>query len=297
MATVDEIVSADLPQAFSKLEEITQKVSSLTSKTSEVLKDVSSKEVSTAKGINYLEMKYQLLLEYLINLVYIVYIKVDGASLADCPAIERLVEIRTVLERIRPIDQKLRYQIDKLIKAANTGHAIGRNDPLQFKPNPDALVSKLDVDDDEKESSGVYVPPKVAATPFEEESGFEAKKKKVIERARRRVLNSDMLKDLKEQYLNEPEEYKDTASKNPVVREREEHLRNYEEENLIRLPTKKTHKKMRHTTESLDNITKFEDLSVLTDENPHHLDLSKKRSKKEESASHKTGFMQYRKVL
>lgn len=48
-----------------------------------------------------------------------------------------------VLERIRPIDQKLRYQIDKLIKAANTGQAIGRNDPLQFKPNPDALVSKV----------------------------------------------------------------------------------------------------------------------------------------------------------
>ena len=48
-----------------------------------------------------------------------------------------------VLERIKPIDQKLRYQIDKLIKAANTGQAIGRNDPLQFKPNPDALVSKV----------------------------------------------------------------------------------------------------------------------------------------------------------
>lgn len=33
---------------------------------------------------------------------------------------ERLVYIRTVLERIKPIDQKLKYQIDKVLPLQST---------------------------------------------------------------------------------------------------------------------------------------------------------------------------------
>jgi hypothetical protein len=35
-----------------------------------------------------------------------------------CGQIKRLVELRTTLEKIRPIDQKLKYQVDKLLKTA-----------------------------------------------------------------------------------------------------------------------------------------------------------------------------------
>lgn len=55
---------------------------------------------------------------------------------------DRLVEIRTVLERIRPIDHKLKYQIDKLVKAAVTGTADA-NDPSQFRANPDNFLNKV----------------------------------------------------------------------------------------------------------------------------------------------------------
>ena len=75
-----------------------------------------------------------------------------------------------VLEKVRPLDQKLRYQIDKLIRTATTGLAGtyhlciigmceglrhwsgvlcrcigGVNDPLCFKPNPSNLVSKVSI--------------------------------------------------------------------------------------------------------------------------------------------------------
>lgn len=60
---------------------------------------------------------------------------------------DRLVEIRTVLEKTRPIDQKLKYQVDKLVKAAVTG-ATSENDPTNYKANPDNMLIKVRFDRD-----------------------------------------------------------------------------------------------------------------------------------------------------
>lgn len=96
---------------------------------------------------------------------------------------------------MRPVEHKLKYQIEKLLKIATTGK-LGENDPLQFKANPENLISKVfrtlngsysvqfvkllciikvaDTDDSSEEDSKkkknnkskVYVPPKLAATPY-----------------------------------------------------------------------------------------------------------------------------------
>ena len=47
--------------------------------------------------------------------------KSSGKSIADSESRNRMIEIRTVLEKIRPLDHKLKYQVDKLIKTATTG--------------------------------------------------------------------------------------------------------------------------------------------------------------------------------
>lgn len=65
-----------------------------------------------------------------------------GKQIENDPAIDRLIELRTVLEKIRPIDYKLRYQIDKLVKTAITG-ASSASDPSTFKPNPGNLIAQL----------------------------------------------------------------------------------------------------------------------------------------------------------
>ena len=42
----------------------------------------------------------------------------EGRPVADHPVIAGLVKIRAYLERIRPLDKRLRYQMDKLLAAA-----------------------------------------------------------------------------------------------------------------------------------------------------------------------------------
>ncbi|TFJ97173.1 peroxisomal leader peptide-processing protease [Platysternon megacephalum] len=75
----------------------------------------------TEKGLSFLELKAQLLLLYLQGLAQLVLEKSWGRSLAAQPAVLRLAELRTVLEKMRPIEQKLRYQVDKLVKVAVMG--------------------------------------------------------------------------------------------------------------------------------------------------------------------------------
>ena len=47
--------------------------------------------------------------------------KTRGESINGAPFVDRLIELRVVLEKIHPLEKKLQYQIDKLVKIATTG--------------------------------------------------------------------------------------------------------------------------------------------------------------------------------
>jgi len=73
--------------------------------------------------------------------------------------------------QIRPIEQKLKYQIDKLLKAATlaeTAKATASKpsssvDPLSFRPNPRAMMNDAADGAGDMDKSEVYRPPKLAA--------------------------------------------------------------------------------------------------------------------------------------
>lgn len=170
-----------------------------------------------------MEVKDQLLLMYLMDLTHLILDKASGGSLQGHDGILRLVEIRTVLEKLRPLDQKLKYQIDKLVKTAVTG-SLSENDPLRFKPHPSNMMSKLssedeeedEVEDGQSEASGKksvkgvskkYVPPRLVPVHYDETEAEREKKR--LERAKRRALSSSVIRELKEQYSDAPEEIRD----------------------------------------------------------------------------------------
>ncbi len=72
-------------------------------------------KLATKEGVTYLETKNLLLLQYCIHLLFYLLLKAEGQSVQQHPVIARLVEIRAFLDKIRPIDKKLRYQIEKLL--------------------------------------------------------------------------------------------------------------------------------------------------------------------------------------
>merc|ERR1719270_1146512 len=103
-----------------------------------------------SRGIDFLDIKNGLLAEYNTNLAYLVMKKTRGELIEGDKVVERLCYLSTMLEKIRPIEHKLKFQIDKYVNLAETGQ-VRPDDPTRFKANPGMLSSKLGEGEDEGE--------------------------------------------------------------------------------------------------------------------------------------------------
>ncbi|XP_066460087.1 neuroguidin isoform X1 [Eleutherodactylus coqui] len=298
MAAVQGVSSEDLSEAQALLGTIQEQVTAVTEHIQNLTEKVRNGVYPTEKGLSFLEVKDQLLLLYMQDLVHIIMEKAAGRSLKENLGVMRLVEIRTVLEKMRPIEQKLKYQIDKLIRAAVTG-SLAANDPLRFKPNPQNLMSKLESDKESSESdedeSGVgktyqsrtrkYVPPKLVPVQYDDNEA--ERERRILERAKKRALSSSVIRELKEQYTDAPEEIREGKAYHMMQHEREDqHRTNYEESMMVRLNMTRKEKARRKRslamTSQLSSLTHFSDISALTGGEVRTEDLmpSAKKSKR-----------------
>ncbi|XP_040272823.1 neuroguidin [Bufo bufo] len=280
MAAVQGIISEDLSAVTALLSTIQEQVTAVTAHVQNLTEKIRNGVYPTEKGLSFLELKDQLLMLYMQDLAHIILEKVSGKSLTENPAIMRLVENRTVLEKMRPIEQKLKYQIDKLVRAAMTG-SLAENDPLRFRPNPQNLLSKLESDKEDsgsdKDESGVgkksrsqtrkYIPPKLAPVHYDDTE--EEKERRILERAKKRALSSSVIRELKEQYTDAPEEIREGRAYHMMQHQKEDdHRVNYEESMMVRLnltrKEKARKKRSLAMTSQLNSLTHFADISALT---------------------------------
>lgn len=118
-------------------------------------------------GISLLDVKNELLLSYLQNLVFLILVKLrqakkaslddddddDDKSDVDNKVVKKLVELRLYLEKgVRPLEDKLRYQIEKVLRAADDAE---RNEKaVQAAANSDAGSGSDSDDDDASDEEG-----------------------------------------------------------------------------------------------------------------------------------------------
>lgn len=262
----NERITREAPQLVSLLKEMKGGLDDLRSKVQALTTKVKADHYPTADGISYLETKHLLLLNYCQSLVYYLLRKAKGISLEGHPVVRSLVEIRLFLEKIRPIDKKLQYQIQKLTKV--TGSTVENagsiekdedatddktDDLLKYRPNPDMLLRKSDMASED----GVYRPPKFLRTSMEEDKVSKKerdalrKDKETLRQARQSPYVRELMNDLE----GRPEEVSedvghDSRELNEYVAKLDERARR-EEELFTRAPlTKMEKKKMKHMKKS-----------------------------------------------
>lgn len=84
---------------------------------------------SNKDGVSLLDVKNELLLSYLQNLVFLILLKIRNAKNGHSSSksddlsetvVKKLVELRLYLEKgVRPLEEKLRFQLDKILRAAD----------------------------------------------------------------------------------------------------------------------------------------------------------------------------------
>jgi U3 small nucleolar ribonucleoprotein protein LCP5 len=135
---------------------------SLPSSTESADKTASPTILPPSDGISLLDTKAELLLSYLQNLVFLVLFQLRGrgksgdgqgdVSLEDI--VRKLTELRVYLERgVKPIEGRLKYQIDKVVKAAEDAERANKSSANAGKKirNKDAVDSENSESDEEEE--------------------------------------------------------------------------------------------------------------------------------------------------
>lgn len=227
--------------------------------------EIEEDNILTKNGLGFLELKNLVMLEYVSDLSLLLLMKCRGKQIEGAKAIERIVENRTVLEKMRPIEKKLKYQIDKYVKVAESGGQIRPDDPIHFKPNPSALAAEEDDSGDESDEiegastednrDQLYKVPKHIPTLCEDDRGSkQSTEKEDRANSKKRTLSKSILEDLRRQHLDTPEEeyhQADTMKAKHVAMLKER--TRYEEDNFMRLP--QMSKKERHKLKSRSMTT------------------------------------------
>ncbi|KAG5340327.1 hypothetical protein C0989_002138 [Termitomyces sp. Mn162] len=107
-----------------------------------------------------------------------------------------MIEGRVVLEKIRVLETRMRYQIEKLVRVAEEPETTANlEDPLAFRPNPNNLWANDEENDDTVNESvhndhsqqdkhgifdadAIYRPPRVAPAPYTEKSRSQRRKER-----------------------------------------------------------------------------------------------------------------------
>ncbi|EDX03856.1 GD23361 [Drosophila simulans] len=300
-----EAQGQDIPQAIQLLGEMNSNVKQVTDLVEGMLQRVKRGELTTEYGLSFLEVKYHMLLDYLINLTYVVLRKCSGETIEGDPSIERLIEIRTVLEKIRPIDHKLRYQIDKLVKTATTWRLEHAGGAGRDEDDGEDDSDEEDEDDDEEDEdeagaakmprkaatagkSGVYVPPRIKPVYYDGDERDADKEKKALDRAKKRAITSSMLQDLKEEYLDAPTEISSGSRAQQMLSQAQKEKQEYEETYLMRLPVTKAEKHRQRKLTTLGTLGD-EILGEISRESALRGDGSKKRKLAKKGKGKKRG--------
>eukprot|EP01133_Synstelium_polycarpum_P001135 gene1135-1297_t len=265
-----DYLMSESPLLFELLEEFKSKVAEIRFTLLPVLEKVRASQLPTSKGISFLETKYHLLLSYCLNITYFLMLKASGASIKDHPVVDQLIKIRVTLEKIKPLDNKLQYQIEKILKTATLGEvSVSKDDPLQFRPNMGALADGDDDDEDEEtrlmNDAGLYQAPRTSADKLAEDEATDRRKNNRDKKNKQKAVRSSMAKFIEEEYGDAPEELADDID-NPDARDSEDdEVREYEENNFVRITQSKKDKKLenkkKRISSGLEDLADFNDLS------------------------------------
>ena len=215
---LDQIIATDAPELRGLLTEFKESLNTATLKLKPLIEKIQAKEIqSTAAGMSYLEMKYNLMISYCTFLSYYLLLKLEGKKVENHPVILRLAHIKSLLEKLRPLDQKLQYQVDKMLKEA------AQPEVLKYKANlKDMADSESEVEEQVKEDmlsdesevrsvsvdpeEQVYKAPKSRVIEFEEDAKANKKARQKEKYEKKRIGKSELIRDMAHEQAELPEE-------------------------------------------------------------------------------------------
>ncbi|CAI5440189.1 unnamed protein product [Caenorhabditis angaria] len=233
------------------------------------------------EGLSLLKVKNAEMVAYLSEISILMSKMLKGDQIQTDSCTKRALKHRVILEKIRPIEDKMRPQIEKLLSKKSGEKSVQKAANLRVR------LENMDVGDDENEEEDEdengdekskeakkYVAPKIRAVRYEDEEEAPSKQ---VEKAKRRAMQSSLILELKNQYSDAPEEIREVSERKfQYDREREQ----YEEDNFTRVRMTKEQKRKSEKlgkAETLDDLLNFGDYMMRSEDGKSALNLKRKR--------------------
>ncbi|OII74754.1 nucleolar ribonucleoprotein [Cryptosporidium ubiquitum] len=264
------------------LANVKEKVTEVEERMQVLLDLVKTKEGSglvTEKGMEYLDSKNTLLLMYIGYLCYYMMLKTSpNVNIKEHPILLRLVTLRTMMEKLKPIDIRLQPQIDRILELAEKSSQV--DNFLSSTPRPDRFIfededndnsdiegdetsrhgiedefdestnvdSDAEATEDSDSGNGIYKVPKNIPVEFNDKKLSKTEKMmRELERERKRLLRTDIIRQMRSSIHEGPEEVgKEDTEQLPQLERLQREIKeriDFEEDNMMRLPKTKKDKK------------------------------------------------------
>ncbi|KAH9254625.1 hypothetical protein BASA81_007382 [Batrachochytrium salamandrivorans] len=245
----------EAPEVDALLKEFAQKAKEIRLSVAPALQRLQSGEEteSTKEGIAYLETKTHLLLSYITNVCFYLMFRAEhgGAQAESHPVVSQLVRLRVMLDKLRPLDGKLKNEVDELVRrAAMQLHREQEGEDGEDGQDEDSTANHLgdngkkkkfefrpDLNDLNDNENGDLP----GAVEEDEEDSKAAKKshKQLLRRAQK----SQFVQELLREQLGEDVPDEIVSENKRLLSKEDEDRQRYEEANYMRLPENKKDRK------------------------------------------------------
>ncbi|XP_011656740.1 something about silencing protein 10 isoform X2 [Cucumis sativus] len=121
-----DVLSSSAPELIGLLTELNEAVDQLENKVNPILNKVQNGQIAVGGGLQYLELKQVLLLSYCQAITFYLLLKSEGQAVRDHPVIARLVEIRSLLDKVKQLDENLPSDLEDIINIYHQQETDGK---------------------------------------------------------------------------------------------------------------------------------------------------------------------------
>ncbi|CAH6719365.1 U3 small nucleolar ribonucleoprotein protein Lcp5p [[Candida] jaroonii] len=305
---LNSILKGMIQSLDSSNESIEKLINNKDEDTSKFIQDLLNNSENKLENVSLLDLKNNSILSYINNLTLIILSqiqRIEGDEQVDDvreKAIENSIIQRITLEKgIKPLEKKLNYQLEKMIRSYNKMETDFNNseqkqqvnaaknsddeennddseseseseDELSYKPDASSLMKKP-----MSSSNDSYKPPKISAMAPPTNNSSDGKSTKKLQSMEEYLKeNSDLPMEEKSIGVNIVNHGRGGV-KTSRDREKEKEIQTYEEENFTRLPTVQTKKDKYQKKRELQNTFAGEDFSIFNNNRNINESTSRKR--------------------
>ncbi|XP_021801342.1 something about silencing protein 10-like [Prunus avium] len=119
-----DVLYSSAPELIGLLSELNDALEELQSRVNPLLSKVKNGEVMLEGGMRYLEVKQLLLLAYCQAITFYLLLKSEGQQVRDHPVLARLIEIKSLLDKMKQLDGNLPSDFEEILNKYNGIEAV-----------------------------------------------------------------------------------------------------------------------------------------------------------------------------